>query len=59
MKDVSPVEDRKKPPSAPITPDPIPEGAGEEEEVDYDSIGLTDAELEELLGDTPSSASDE
>ena len=59
--DATPAEERTKPPSAPIAQDPIPEGeeVGPEEDVDYDSIGLTDAELEELLGDTPSSESDE
>jgi hypothetical protein len=46
----------KKPATA-AKPGPLPEKKGDapEEDIDYDSIGLTDAELEELLGDPPES----
>ncbi len=49
--------DKKRPA---VTRDPPPEQKVEapEEEIDYDSIGLTDAELKELLGDTPPPESD-
>jgi len=46
-------EDEGKQSSTPISGDADP--TGEAEEIDYDSVGLTDKELEELLGDTPSS----
>ena len=59
----------EKPPAA-IVPTPVRENGGKQsstpisrdagpteemEEIDYDSVGLTAEELEELLGDTPSS----
>jgi predicted Zn-dependent peptidase len=46
----------EKPPTR-VAQDPLPEERRDppEEDIDYDSIGLTDAELEELLGEPPES----
>lgn len=52
-----PVQDTPEEPSASAAPEPVPDDP--EEEVDYDSVGLTDAEMEELLGDTPPPDPDE
>jgi hypothetical protein len=44
-----PAQDKPKEQSAPDAPGPVPDD--HREEIDYDDIGLTDAEMKELLGD--------